>query len=101
MYYSEQAPEGASEFETAFGLVPLGEEVTAARLARLEAIAGLFISAAVSGSDRASVWVGSFFPSQSEVPVPSEQALGQLLDGFRTAEESHARHEAYYADFND
>lgn len=102
MYYSGPTPPGASEFEAAFGLAPLGEEVTAARLARLEAIVRLFISAAVaSDSERARVWIGGFAPSKYEIPVPSEAAVSAVLDQFRAPEEATARREAHSPDFND
>src|SRR5579863_4842109 len=98
-YYSTRPTEAASEFESAFGLAPLGEDVTAERLARLEAIAGLFVTAAVDPlSRRARIWIGSFAPGQTEVPVPSEEAIGKILDQFRTTEETAARRAAQFSD---
>ena len=92
MPYSGRTPEGASRFETLFGLKPLGPEVTSGRLARLEEIAGLFILAATDPlSDRASIEVGTFGSNRVKVPLPSEEAVESTLDPHRMPEERGAR----------
>jgi hypothetical protein len=77
MTYFDKAPQEASKFEAKFGLKPLGDDL-AARLRRLEQLAGIALEAAIDpGSDSAR---------------HTENTTEHVLDEFRTSHEIHARH---------
>jgi hypothetical protein len=81
---SGELPKSPSEFEEAFGLLPLGDD-DASWIDRLERIMGRYLAAAM-GHER------NFMTVRAErLPIPSRDAVEGILDEFTDPDTVQAR----------
>jgi hypothetical protein len=76
-----------SDFEVDLGLTPMGDDLLE-RVRRIETILGVVLAAALNNTtDKATVWVGVLAPHEVRLPVPSVNAVNDVLRPFSTKEQ--------------